>query len=49
MDFRITSRLAKQAKGGQLAGASGVHIRLVPSPASGARDTGVRRFGPLLS
>lgn len=39
MGFRITSRLAKLAKGGQLAGAWGVHIRLVvPTPAPGARD-----------
>lgn len=38
--FRITSRLVKLAKGGQLAGAWGVHIRLVvPTPAPGARDT----------
>lgn len=45
----VTSRLAKQATGGQLAWASGVHIRPVPRDPHWAWDSGVPCCGPLLS
>lgn len=44
-----TSRLAKQATGGQLAWASGVHIRPVSRGPHWAWDSGVPCCGPLLS
>lgn len=45
----VTSRLAKQATGGQLAWASGVHIRPVPCGPHWAWDSGVPCCGPLHS